>query len=126
MELAFLAVYYLGSLAVGIGLSVVWGKATNAVLRSRGYFDNWFWLGFFIGPAALLFALMKPDISHRTEASTTGESNYFVRNNNGYNGASESNYFVRDQEKRPGYWTCSCGRQNPPYTGTCGCGFCKY
>lgn len=26
----------------------------------------------------------------------------------------------------PGYWTCTCGRQNPSYTGTCTCGKSKY
>ncbi len=26
----------------------------------------------------------------------------------------------------PGYWTCTCGRENPSYTGTCTCGKSKY
>ena len=40
---------------------VVWGYATNAVIKNKGYEESWFWWGFFFGFIALIVALTKPE-----------------------------------------------------------------
>lgn len=40
---------------------VVWGFATDAVIKNKGYDDNWFWWGFFFGFIATIVAATKPE-----------------------------------------------------------------
>ena len=39
----------------------IFGFATNAIIRNKGYQENWFWWGFFFGLIAMLVALSKPE-----------------------------------------------------------------
>lgn len=54
----------------------IFGAATNAVVRNKGYQENWFWWGFFFGLIALLVALSKPDRNanrvYQTSSGTQG------------------------------------------------------
>lgn len=87
----------------------IWGVATNAVIRNKGYDENWFWWGFFFGFIAVLVALSKPQVSYDEEVAdheAEKAREQAILSSNG--------------------WKCSkCGRVNPSYTGTCGCGTSK-
>lgn len=92
----------------------IWGVATNAVIRNKGYDENWFWWGFFFGFIALLVALSKPQIN--TYEYSGGESQI----------SKLANEKRNEEMLRSNGWKCSkCGRVNPSYTGTCGCGTSK-
>lgn len=56
------------------------------------------------------------------------ESNQYRPESNQYKAESVNQVSSTPSKPRvtPGYWTCSCGRQNPSYTGTCTCGKSKY
>lgn len=87
----------------------IWGVATNAVIRNKGYDENWFWWGFFFGFIAVLVALSKPQVSYDEEVAdheAEKAREQAILSSNG--------------------WKCSkCGRVNPSYTGTCSCGTSK-
>lgn len=46
---------------------IVWGFATGAVIKNKGYDDNWFWWGFFFGFIALIVAVAKPENRKQTQ-----------------------------------------------------------
>lgn len=46
---------------------VVWGFATDAVIKNKGYDDNWFWWGFFFGFIATIVAATKPENKKQTQ-----------------------------------------------------------
>ena len=45
----------------------VWGFATDAVIKNKGYDENWFWWGFFFGFIALIVAVAKPENRKQTQ-----------------------------------------------------------
>ncbi len=49
------------ALLSGIIVGCIFGFATNAIIRNKGYQENWFWWGFFFGFIAMLVALSKPN-----------------------------------------------------------------
>lgn len=53
--------------AVCIGMMFLMGHLTNVVLRNRGYYDNWFWWGFFCGIAPIIAAFILPDKSEKAK-----------------------------------------------------------
>ena len=79
--------------------AVIFGFATKIVIRNKGYFENWFWWGFFFGIIALLVASSKPE-NHEFD--------------------TDSN----DSTKRSG-WKCTCGKEHPTYVSSCSCGISK-
>ena len=87
----------------------IWGVATNAVIRNKGYDENWFWWGFFFAFIAVLVALSKPQVSYDEEVAdheAEKAREQAILSSNG--------------------WKCSkCGRVNPSYTGTCSWGTSK-
>ena len=86
----------------------VWGAATNAIIRNKGYDENWFWWGFFFAFIAVLVAFSKPQVAYEEVTDREAEK------------AREQAMLNSDG------WKCSkCGRVNPGYTGTCGCGTSK-
>ena len=40
---------------------LVFGFATQSIIENKGYYENWFWCGFFFGILAVLVALSKPE-----------------------------------------------------------------
>lgn len=86
---------------------LIFGFATDAVIRNKGYDENWFWWGFFFGLVALVVAVAKPD--------NTVTVSYEIRQQNHEKALLNENG-----------WKCSqCGTVHPHYTGTCGCGNTK-
>ena len=75
-------------------------------------------------------------VQYRPEGSQYGqESNQYSSESSQY--SAERNRYETESINQvsstpskprvtPGYWTCSCGRENPSYTGTCTCGKSKY
>ena len=96
----------MGPLIAVLVWGLVWGFATQAVITNKGYYQNWFWWGFFFGLIAMIVALSKPNA--QTNVSTAAPEWMSHGHNN--------------QLLDAGGWTCSCGRVNPSYTGTCACG----
>lgn len=106
-------VYILISVAVSIGF----GIATNKIIENKGYYDNWFWWGFFFGWIALIVALTKPEAPHYSNPSGEYYETYFSANSKDY-----------DYEKQllaSGGWKCACGRVNAGYVSSCSCGKSK-
>lgn len=48
-------------LIIGIIQGVVFGFATNQIIKNKGYNENWFWWGFFFSFLAVIVAATKPD-----------------------------------------------------------------
>lgn len=48
-------------LIIGIIQGVVFGFATNQIIKNKGYSENWFWWGFFFSFLAVIVAATKPD-----------------------------------------------------------------
>ena len=60
MRAGIILLVYLIFIAIIIGVGCLWGWAVNKVIKSKGYDENWFWWGFFLGWIALVIALIKP------------------------------------------------------------------
>ncbi len=96
-------------LIIVIFWGVVWGIATNAVIQNKGYSENWFWWGFFFSIIAVLVALSKPQVQY-SEEDAVREAN-----------EKREQVMLSDNG-----WKCDkCGKMNPSYTGTCGCGLTR-
>ena len=63
----------MGALIGFIIWGVVWGYATNAVIKNKGYEESWFWWGFFFGFIALIVALTKPECKKPTYENDLSE-----------------------------------------------------
>lgn len=48
-------------LIIGIIQGVIFGFATNQIIKNKGYSENWFWWGFFFSFLAVIVAATKPD-----------------------------------------------------------------
>ncbi len=103
-------IFYL--LIIGV-IQCIWGYAVYSIVQNKGYDENWFWWGFFFGILALLFALAKEDVSWYYRESGSRLSAI----------AAEA---ADERTLASGGWVCSdCGKVQPSYTGTCGCGNTK-
>lgn len=105
--------WFIGAIVRGI----IWGCIINAVIRGKGYDENWFWWGFFFGWIPLLIACFKPKNTHafvyKPNSSELG----------GYKGVYDTDYLNTATSATD--WRCSCGRVNANYVGTCACGRVK-
>jgi len=93
---------------------LIWGFATLHVNESKGY-DGGFWLGFFLGFIGLIIVACKANNSYKNDYASSILLSEVTKESN---------------DRRllaSGGWKCTrCGRVNPSYTGTCGCGGTKY
>ena len=55
--------------------SIIWGFAAQSIVENKGYYENWFWWGFFFGIIAVLVALSKPQ-SHAYDAGNVDRLTY--------------------------------------------------
>ena len=103
--------YYLGSFIGLIVWGIIWGFATKTVNENKGYYGG-FWLGFWLGFIGLIIVATKPE--NRSGNGTFSLLSEAAKEKNGKSLLSS------------GGWKCSkCGRVNPSYAGTCGCGMSK-
>ena len=116
--------YYVLYTIIGLVFGIIWGFATKSIYNNKGY-DGGFWVGFFLGVIGLIIALTKPDISSYSQQ----KDDFFQR-------VQAVNEEKKKQETKPiglydtlaapgsnAAWKCSkCGKTNPNYIGTCGCG----
>lgn len=79
--------------------AVIFGFATKIVIRNKGYYENWFWWGFFFGIIALLVASSKPE-NHEFDE-------------------------VNSAPAQAAGWKCTCGKEHPTYVSSCSCGISK-
>lgn len=101
----YLFVYIVAAVVWG----VIWGFATKKVIENKGYYENWFWWGFFFGWIALIVALSKPEYRHESYSGSRPALN--VAN------PSTAKSSSGDE------WKCyHCARVNPGYLTTCNCG----
>lgn len=94
---------------------LIWGIATKTVNENKGY-DGGFWLGFWLGFIGLIIVACKSE-NHAV-------TNYSYATSSLLSAAAKEN----DEKKMlsNGGWKCNkCGRVNPSYTGSCGCGMSK-
>ena len=97
--------------------SVLWGYATQSIIRNKGYYENWFWWGFFFGLIALLVALSK---SENHSSGERGEEAVSL-----YEHYAAPGFTAGVQSSAARGWKCDCGRENPSYVSTCVCGKSK-
>ena len=111
--------YFIGLTISVIIWGIIWGFATNAVINNKGYYENWFWWGFFFGFIALIVACTKPQMIRQSSSDVSALSRL---SQEGYRIGDR----VADTKKPalpgPGDWRCACGLINASYVGTCGCG----
>lgn len=91
---------------VFIAQGIFWGNATRRVMYNKGYYDDWFWRGFFFSRAAFTEALSRPEIHRDTyQEETLLEKRY------------EGGLFNDDR------WECTfCHSLNESIVSTCACG----
>lgn len=100
--------------------SIIWGFATQAIVENKGYYENWFWWGFFFGIIAVLVALSKPQ-SHAYDAGNVDRLTYVADTYMLERNGQQAGNVVTS-----GKWKCHfCNRINESYTGTCVCGRSK-
>ena len=98
--------------------SVLCGAVTQSIIEEKGYYENWFWYGFFFAEFAILAAKVKEE-KHATSLEYTIPS-YLTSNTSALSSVSAS------ASGSSGKWICSkCGKTNQGYTGSCGCGMTK-
>ena len=110
-------VYFIAILIWGL----IWGFATNAVIENKGYEENWFWWGFFFGFIALIVAATKPQRYEEKPYEGSDDSFHISPAFNNADTSADGRSAVASN----GSWKCYCGKINPSYTGTCGCGRTK-
>lgn len=121
------------SFLFGIGSSCMMGWATYAINNHKGYTNNGFWWGFWLGLIGLIVVCCKENISERvyyTSAPSYNQLPPTTYSNPNYNPVP-----YNPQGYAPGYstpnpgsngWQCSCGRFHPPYESSCVCGQTKH
>lgn len=103
---------FLIALVVGIIQGIIFGFATQTIIESKGYRDNWFWWGFFFGLIALIVACAKPQNTY-----------YSPYQGGGLYKSADTLY--NEQMMAEGGWKCSCGKVQASYVSSCSCGKSK-
>lgn len=96
-------------LCIGIIQGCIFGFATQTVIDNKGYYENWFWWGFFFGLIPLIVAIAKPQNTYRSP----------YRGGGLYQSADD---LYKKQMLAEGGWKCACGKVQAAYVSTCSCG----
>lgn len=92
----------------------IWGLATFTINSNKGYYNNGFWWGFWLGIFGLLVVLCKPE-SH----------GYYYSPNREPERKDRLQPVTGPQTVPAGGWKCSCGRAHAAYVSSCPCGVSK-
>ncbi len=90
----------------------IWGKVTNALIHSKGYYSqNWFWWGFFFSVAAVAVAAFRPE-----NPDQDGKAGYTSHLTNAAEVYEKEDKGMLDvpinKGVGPDTWQCVCGRKN--------------
>lgn len=103
MEVLFIVIIIIVYIIQG----VFWGNITNKVIEDKGYYDNWFWWGFFFNWIALLVAFSKPV---KIKDTSYDDGMLLEKWNDG-------------NKHNNGRWECAfCHLVNESIVSTCACG----
>ena len=91
---------------------IIFGFATQSVIDNKGYYENWFWWGFFFGLIAFVLACAKPQNIRHSPYQGGGL----------YQSADD---LYKKQILNEGGWKCSCGKVQASYVSSCSCGKSK-
>lgn len=91
---------------------MIFGFATQTIIDNKGYYENWFWWGFFFGLIPFVIACAKPQ--------NTRHSPY--RGGGLYQSADD---LYKKQMLNEGGWKCTCGKIQASYVSSCSCGKSK-
>ena len=114
------------AIAVDIGIAIMFGCIARKICNDKGYQNEGFWWGFFLGVIGLIVVACKSENPNRYSSA--------LNNSNSY--SSQLHSLAEEAEKqRRGYqgtydnkstnseWKCCvCGTVNPKYVTTCTCG----
>lgn len=90
----------------------IWGAVTYGINQSKGYYNNGFWWGFWLGLIGVIVVLCQPNMNQYQYRKSPYD--------NGQNGRLPA--VTSPQPVPAGGWQCSCGRAHPAYVSSCGCG----
>ena len=100
---------------------VILGFAAQKIVENKGYYENWFWWGFFFGFIALIVALSKPENHVYSYTSDNSSSDSYAN----YKTKQERQKSFEQSLLDSGGWRCSCGKVNSPHSLSCSCGKSK-
>ena len=91
---------------------LIFGFATQSVIDNKGYYENWFWWGFFFGLIPFVIACAKPQNIRHSPYQGGGL----------YQSADD---LYKKQLLNEGGWKCTCGKVQASYVSSCSCGKSK-
>ncbi len=104
---------------LGLISAVIYGFATQKIIEKKGYYENWFWWGFFFGIIALIMAAVRPE--NRSYYSYDDEDDYIIRP-----GRSDDVPRIGNRRVQSGEWKCAfCYTINQDCVTSCSCGKSK-
>lgn len=110
-----IAPYIFITLLIIIPHNIYWGFKTYTVVSNKGYAENWFWKGFFLGHWAFVEAASLPDCYI--------QEGYTVNTKLLKRAEDDAN---EEKVQKGLAWKCSeCSKINANYIGTCACGSSK-
>lgn len=103
------------TIIVSVLIGCLWGAATFTINQNKGYWNNGFWWGFWLGWIGLVVVLCKSD-NHYSYYSSSVDKNF---------PSDQPHPAIASQPVPNGGWRCACGRVHAAYVSSCACGKSK-
>lgn len=103
------------TIIVSVLVGCLWGAATFTINQNKGYWNNGFWWGFWLGWIGLVVVLCKSD-NHYSYYSSSVDKNF---------PSDQPHPAIASQPVPNGGWRCECGRVHAAYVSSCACGRSK-
>lgn len=103
------------TIIVSVLIGCLWGAATFTINQNKGYWNNGFWWGFWLGWIGLVVVLCKSD-NHYSYYSSSVDKNF---------PSDQPHPAIASQPVPNGGWRCECGRAHAAYVISCACGRSK-
>ena len=100
------------TIIVSVLVGCLWGAATFTINQNKGYWNNGFWWGFWLGWIGLVVVLCKSD-NHYSYYSSSVDKNF---------PSDQPHPAIASQPVPNGGWRCECGRVHAAYVSSCACG----
>ena len=75
-----------------LACGVVWGLVINKIIQNKGYSENWFWWGFFLGLIGLIVVACQP-AKEVADGGAGGASRGGASDGGAYSGAADPNKY---------------------------------